>query len=143
MNEPTPHRFVASTCMCLAVRRAARLVARRYDDALRNLGITSGQFSILVAVSAERPIGISRMADELGMDRTSLTAGLKPLERNGLIAGFVDPEDGRGKHFQLTIKGRALLDEAILLWTKVQSDVKDRAGDTDLEHLRQGLRSLA
>jgi DNA-binding MarR family transcriptional regulator len=135
--------FVATTCMCLSVRRAARLITKRYDDALRHLGITSGQFSILVAVSAERPLSLGKLADELGMDRTTLTAGMKPLERDGLINGQVDPEDGRARQFRLTAKGRSVLNQAYPIWTKAQSNMKDRVGNADLDRLRQGLRSLA
>ncbi len=129
-------RTVARTCMCLAVRKAARAVARRYDEAFHPLGITSGQFSILMAISADRPIGMIKLAEELGMDRTTLTAAVKPLERNELIVSRPDPSDGRRRRFQLTPKGRAVLEAAIPAWQQAQSDLERHAAAADFERLR-------
>ena len=71
-------------CFCLHVRRAARALARRYDTALRPAGMTSGQFSLMMALNRPVPPQMHAVADLLAMDRTTLTAAIKPLERRGL-----------------------------------------------------------
>ena len=81
------------TCLCLATQRAARALARRFDDAFRSLDLTNGQFSLLMALNRPKPPTIAPLAEFLAMDRTTLTAALKPLERRGLIQVSVDPDD--------------------------------------------------
>ena len=88
---------VRDTCLCLHVQRAARTLARRFDDALRPVGLTNGQFSLLMALNQPRPPALAPVARLLAMDRTTLTAALKPLERDGLVQVAVDPDDRRGR----------------------------------------------
>src|SRR5437868_12386639 len=97
---------VRDTCMCLHLQRAARAVARRFDAALRPLGLTSGQFSLLMSLNRPDPATIGGVAALLAMDRTTLTANLKPLERRGLVSVSVDPADRRGRRLMLTAAGR-------------------------------------
>src|SRR3546814_5126925 len=81
--ETTLH--VRDHCLCLAAQRAARALARRFDQALRPAGLTSGQFSLLMSLNRPKPPSIGSVAALLAMDRTTLTANLKPLERRGLV----------------------------------------------------------
>src|SRR4029453_3560753 len=89
--ETTVH--VRDHCLCLAAQRAARALARRFDEALKPAGITSGQFSLLMSLNRPEPPTIGAVADLLAMDRTTLTANLKPLERRGLVTMRVDQSD--------------------------------------------------
>src|ERR1700678_3084669 len=109
MSEHLDPRVYAATCLCLAVRRAARTLGRRYDDALASLGVTSGQFAILMALSGDRPMAVGELSAELGLDRTTLTAALKPLERGGLVQLRPDPDDGRARLITITSQGRVLV----------------------------------
>src|SRR5215475_10194541 len=86
---------VRDTCICLHVQRAARAVARRFDEALRPLGLTNGQFSLLMSLNRPEPPDMASVASLLAMDRTKLTAALKPLERRGLVKIFTDQADRR------------------------------------------------
>src|SRR5215469_18011703 len=88
---------VRDTCLCLHLQRAARAVARRFDAALRPLGLTSGQFSLLMALNRPEPASIGNVASLLAMDRTTLTANVKPLERRGLVAVTIDDADKRAR----------------------------------------------
>src|ERR1041384_6577477 len=81
---------VRDTCLCLHVQRAARAVARQFDEALRPLGLTNGQFSLLMSLNRPEPPTIGDVAALLAMDRTTLTAALKPLERRGIVDVLVD-----------------------------------------------------
>src|SRR4051812_11257905 len=80
--ETTHH--VRDACLCLHTQRAARALARRFDEALRPAGLTHGQFSLLNALNTPRPPRMSSVAALMGADRTTLTAALKPLVRRGL-----------------------------------------------------------
>ena len=100
---------VRDTCVCLHLQRAARAVARRFDAALRPLGLTSGQFSLLMSLNRPEPASIGSVSALLAMDRTTLTANLKPLERRGLVAVRIDDMDKRTRRLMLTANGRALL----------------------------------
>lgn len=114
--ETTLH--VRDTCLCLHLQRAARVVARRFDDLFRPLGITQGQFSLLMSLNRPEPPVMGSVADLLAMDRTTLTANLKPLERRGLVRIKVDEADRRSRRLALTADGRALLAEATPIWKR-------------------------
>src|SRR5258708_2757330 len=97
--------FVRDYCLCLHVQRAARTLARRFDEALRPLGRTNGQVSLLMSPNRPQPAGIASVASLLAMDRTTLTAALKPLTRRGLVEVLSDPEDQRSRLMKLTPAG--------------------------------------
>src|ERR1035437_5076898 len=100
---------VRDTCLCLHVQRAARALARRFDEALRPLRLTNGQFSLLMSLNRPEPAGMGSVALLLAMDRTTLTAALKPLEHRRLVAILIDPSDRRSRLLKLTPAGRRLL----------------------------------
>jgi DNA-binding MarR family transcriptional regulator len=110
--------------MCLHVQRAARAVARRYDDAFRPLDLTNGQFSLLMSLNREKAPGIAQLSELLGMDRTTLTAALKSLARRRLVNVAVDPADRRGRLLTLTANGRRLLASAMPLWRRTQVETE-------------------
>src|SRR5580658_5117422 len=85
--------LVRDCCLCLHVQRAARTIARRFDEVLRPLGLTNGQFSLLMSLNRPQAAGMASVAALLAMDRTTLTAALKPLERRGLVKVMPDPAD--------------------------------------------------
>ena len=114
--ETTLH--VRDTCLCLHLQRAARVVARRFDELFRPLGITQGQFSLLMSLNRPEPPTIGSVAALLAMDRTTLTANLKPLERRGLVRIKMDEADRRSRRLALTAEGRALLAEATPIWKR-------------------------
>src|SRR6202007_2042302 len=121
--------LVRDNCLCLHVQRAARGLARRFDDVFRPLDLTSGQFSLLMSLNRPEPPTIGDVAALLAMDRTTLTAHLKPLERRGLLKVAVDKEDRRSRRLVLTAAGRALLSKAFPLWKHTHAEVeKEIAG---------------
>ena len=139
--ETTEH--VRDHCLCLAAQRAARSLARRFDRALRPVGITSGQFSLLMSLNRPDPPSVGAVAALLVMDRTTLTANLKPLERRGFIRISVDPADRRGRLLALTDAGHALLLEALPIWNDTHRDIDRRLNIRGLATVRAGLQVLA
>src|SRR4051794_32703590 len=111
-------RKVRDTCLCLHLQRAARAVARRFDEALRPHGLTNGQFSLLMSLNRAEPATIGSVAALLAMDRTTLTAALKPLERRGLVKVEIDPADRRSRRLSLTPAGHAVLIAAVPSWQR-------------------------
>lgn len=136
-------RTVRDRCLCLHVQRAARALARRFDHALKTFGLTNGQFSLMVALNRPEPPRIADLAPFLAMDRTTLTAALKPLVRRGLVAMARDEADARSKRLALTEAGRDLLVQAMPVWTATHDAVDAELAGHDLERLKGDLRALA
>jgi DNA-binding MarR family transcriptional regulator len=135
--------LIGASCNCLALRRAARDLARRYDDAFRPLDLNNGQFSMLTAIAGLQPAGIQAIGDLLGMDRTTVTAALKPLQRRGLVEVDWDEEDLRGRLVQLTREGTRLVQRAIPLWEAAQQEAAERLGGEEAaESFRRQLAAL-
>jgi DNA-binding MarR family transcriptional regulator len=132
---------VRDSCLCLHLQRAARAAARRFDRAFRPLGLTNGQFSLLMALNRPESAMIGPLAALLAMDRTTLTAALKPLVRRGLVEVGIDPVDRRGRRLRLTPVGLTLLAEALPVWRREHAAIEARLGDAD--RLRAQLWSLS
>lgn len=131
---------VRDHCLCLHAQRAARALSRRFDEAFRPLGLTSGQFSLLMSLNRPEPPTIGQLAEVLAMDRSTVTANLKPLDRMGAVTVTVDAKDRRGRRAALTDAGRALLARATPIWVEEHAAVE---ADVDgAEALRTGLRRL-
>ena len=133
---------IRDRCLCLHLQRAARVIARRFDEALRPVGLTHGQFSLLTSLNRPQPAGMGSIAALLAMDRTTLTAALKPLERRGLIEVETDPADRRGRVLKLTRRGRALLAAAVPIWKRTHARIDGLLADADPDLLRRDLRTL-
>jgi DNA-binding MarR family transcriptional regulator len=147
MSNPNAVTFettclVRDTCLCLHLQRAARAVARRFDTAFRSFDLTNQQFSLLMSLNRPEPTGIRGVANLLAMDRTTLTAALKPLERRGLVTVAIDPDDRRGRRLTLTPAGLDLLAAAMPVWQREHAAI-DAGFVGGAERLRDDLRALA
>jgi DNA-binding MarR family transcriptional regulator len=135
--------LVRDSCLCLHVQRAARMLARRFDNALRPLGLTNGQFSLMISLNRPEPPEIGAVASLLAMDRTTLTAALKPLRRRGLIKITTHDADHRTRLLHLSPRGRNLLARAVPVWTSTHTSVEARFGPGETDRLRKNLRTLS
>jgi DNA-binding MarR family transcriptional regulator len=134
---------VRDICLCLHTQRAARALARRFDEALRPLDLTNGQFSLLMSLNRPEPPTLGSVASLLAVDRTTLTAALKPLERRKLVQVKVDKEDRRSRRLVITAGGRALLNKAYPIWRNSHAAVEKRLGDISAADLRAALLILS
>ncbi len=132
--------FIRDHCLCLHAQRAARVLARRFDEAFRPFGITSGQFSLLNALNRPKAAAMADVARLLAMDRTTLTAALKPLERAGLVTVGPDKHDRRKRLLALTPAGRMVLEAAMPVWRSEHAAIETWLDDGD--RLRAGLAVL-
>ncbi len=126
--RPVAPQVIASECICLGLQRAARALARRYDEALRPLDLNNGQFAVLASIAGLQPVGIQALANQLAMDRTTVTAALKPLARRSLVTIEVPAHDQRARAVSLSPQGHALLHRATALWSQAQRDAARRLG---------------
>jgi DNA-binding MarR family transcriptional regulator len=134
--------LVRDTCLCLHLQRAARALARRFDEAFRPLALTSGQYSLLMSLNRPQPPSIGAVAAVLAMDRTTLTAALKPLLRRGLVSVTVDADDRRSRRLALTAAGRALLARALPVWRRTHAEIDRLLPRRGPDRLRRDLRAL-
>ncbi|WP_320196064.1 MarR family winged helix-turn-helix transcriptional regulator [Agrobacterium rosae] len=134
--------LVRDTCLCLHAQRAARALARRFDMALKPVGLTNGQFSLLMSLNRPEPPPMGPVANLLAMDRTTLTAALKPLQKRGLLSIEPDPKDKRGKRLKLTPEGMAILASAVPIWTRTHGEVEAQIESGDADRLRRDLVDL-
>jgi DNA-binding MarR family transcriptional regulator len=146
-NANEPALDIAQTardgCICLDLQRAARAIARRFDTAFRPLDLTNGQFSLLILLTHRGPSHMGRVATLLAMDRTTLTAALKPLARRGLVSVVVDPADRRGRQLRLTPKGHRLLAAALPIWEREHAVIDRLVLPPGPENFRSVLRVLS
>ncbi len=134
---------VRDHCLCLYAQRAARALARYFDEAFRPLGLTNGQFSLMMALNQPEPPPMAQLARFLAMDRTTLTAALKPLERRGLVNVSPDRHDRRSRIMSLTRPGRALLAQAVPIWTEHHARVETLLPSGTADTVRRSLKGLA
>ncbi len=114
---------VRDRCLCLHLQRAARTIGRHFDEALRPLNLTNGQYSLLVSLNRPQAPKMGDVARLLAMDRTTLTAALKPLERRGLLRIEADESDRRQRRLSLTEAGLDLLAQAVPIWRETHDRV--------------------
>jgi len=134
---------VRDHCLCLHVQRAARSLARLFDEALRPVDLTNQQFSLLMSLNRPEPPPIGPVATLLGMDRTTLTAALKPLERRGLVVVTAAEKDRRSRLLAITPKGIELLARALPIWKRTHDEVDARLTDIEPARLRQALLAVS
>jgi DNA-binding MarR family transcriptional regulator len=125
------------------VQRAARALARLFDDALRPVGLTNGQFSLMMSLNRPEPPPMGPVANLLAMDQTTLTAALKPLQRRGWVDVTQNPKDKRGRLLSLTAEGKAVLAAALPIWESTHAALEEKLPDGDADGLRRDLQALA
>jgi DNA-binding MarR family transcriptional regulator len=134
---------VRNCCLCLHAQRAARALARRFDEALRPVGLTNQQFSLLMALNQPEPPSMAPVARLLAMDRTTLTAALKPLEKRDLIAVESASKDRRSRRLRLTEAGHAVLLSALPIWRQTHAEIEAALPMFNMKELRALLLGLA
>lgn len=106
------------------------------------VGLTNGQFSLMMVLSAPQPPKLGQLAAFLAMDRTTLTAALKSLERRGLVTVGVDEKDRRARRLCLTDEGRETLAAAVPIWRAEHAALEAELSETNAEKLRWSLRKI-
>jgi DNA-binding MarR family transcriptional regulator len=129
-------------CACTTVKKASRVLGRRYDAALSGAGMNSTQLAVMRAVSSRSGESLARIAHSLAMDRTSLYRALKPMVRDGWVR-ILDGEDTRYNTAKLTAKGARVLAAAESSWGRIQENLIKEFGHTSFLSLVRELDRLA
>ncbi|GJE04702.1 Transcriptional regulator SlyA [Methylobacterium isbiliense] len=140
---PDTAAAIERACICVAVQRAARVIGREFDAVFRSVGLSNWQFTLLTVLALGDPPTMRELAEELALDKSTLTANVKLLEKRGLIATESDTHDRRARRVRLTESGRALLDATIPLWEKAQANCVGRVGIAQAGSLRRTLATLS
>lgn len=129
-------------CLFQRTRAAARAVTRLYDHELRSTGFKATQVNVLATIAAKGELSITALSDELGMDRTTLSRNLRPLEQRKLLS--VSPEGAhRVRLVTLTSAGETLLGAAAACWERAQSALEDSLGEKRVKSVRKSSRALS
>lgn len=134
--------MLTTQCLCTKLRRSARAVTRVYDDALKGVGLTTAQFSLLRHLSRLDQPSISELAEAMGLDRSTLGRNLKPLESEGLVR-LDGGEDQRNRIVVLTPAGLERIVRGREAWDAAQQDVASHLGDDKRRQLEALLDELA
>jgi DNA-binding MarR family transcriptional regulator len=134
---------VRDHCLCLHVQRAARALARRFDQVLKPFGLTNGQFSLLMSLNRPEPASLGSVANLLGMDRTTLTAAVKVLEGRGWISVEKGRQDRREKFLTLTPEGQDALAPAVPVWCDTHEAIEKQMPQGEADRLRHSLNVLS
>ncbi len=121
-------------CLCTKLRRAARSVSRLYDDALRDIGLSVAQYSLLSHLQRLDQPSISELAVAMGLDRSTLGRNLKLLQAEGLIV-LGGGEDQRSRLVQISPGGRERIAQAQVAWKDAQAQLASRLGEGKREAL--------
>ena len=106
-------------CLCTAARRKSRELTRAFEQAMRGAGVRGTQFSLLATLVQTGPMPVTRLADLLSLERTTLTRNLRPLLRDGLVR-IDEGEDRRVRKAAITRKGEEAARRAFPFWRKAQ-----------------------
>lgn len=142
MAERKPAAAGAVRCSCTALRKATRRISLLYDMVLAPSGLKTSQYSLLAHVGRLQPATVGQLAEALVMDSGALAHTLKPLERDGLVAIAVDPEDRRARLISLTRQGRDKVGQTAALLERAQKGFTAAFGGVESETLRRALQVL-
>ncbi len=126
---------IRDECLCFATQRAARRLARRFDRVFAPLGLTNGQFSMLVPLLGPWRPRLGELAEFLAMDAATMSAAIKTLEKRGLVALQADDDDARARRPALTQTGRDLMARAVPLWKMDHALVQNTAAGLNAKAL--------
>ena len=102
------------------MRQLSRIITRVYDDALRPLGITASQFTLLTQLAQQDGITAVEIGHSLDIEKSTLSRNLKRLLALGHIT--MDPPAGRrGRGLHLTPKGETVIQQAYPVWRDAQT----------------------
>lgn len=135
-------KIVDFACAAQTLRRAARLISRRYEDGLRQVNLTASQFSILQALSFAKRMPFAMISKTLGLEQTTLSRLLKTMEKRELIRIEADDNDGRGRIVIATNEGREIFEHAKQIWQPINDEHLSRITVEDWATVKAALNAL-
>lgn len=130
-------------CIAQTLRAAARLITRKYEEALRPVGLTSSQYTILHALNSFEAVGPTELGEAFAFEQTTATRLLAKLEAQGLVTFVPHAKDARRRLATLTMLGKERYAEAFPLWQNVQDDTLSQATQDEWQALKRALKQIS
>ena len=127
-----------SVCACFNARNAARAITDLYDETMSSGGLRLSQFAILLAIRRRHGATMQEIATELGLDPSTMTRTLRPLEEQALVHARPG-DDKRAKTIELTPTGRQALQTSLALWRNAQEALRRKIGSQVFDRLNEDL----
>ena len=141
-NELSRHEIAkCAECSGFNLKKATRRVQNLFDEAFKPVGLEGTQYTVLSHIFVYEPISLTKLADLMDVDRTTLARNLGPLEKNGLV--YIKPgSDKRVKLIGISDKGKEVLSEALPLWIETQEKIKKVLGLESWDSMMNNLSGL-
>jgi DNA-binding MarR family transcriptional regulator len=130
----TPLTPLESPCNLFYLRRAARAVSRQYSAVMNGSGLQATQFSVLFILNNSGSLSITELASKMGLDRTSMSRNLNPLQQQGLVS-VADEGLNRARPVTITASGKRVLNKILPLWRQAQATFIEHMGPADTKLL--------
>ena len=141
-QQNTEYTPADSPCNLFHLRRAARAVSRQYGAVMKSTDAQAPQFSVLFILSRAGSLSITELASRMGMDRTSMSRNLLPMQAHGLISVGAEGA-ARARDVSITEAGRAALADLMPMWRQAQSEFVEHLGEADTALLISLLQRVA
>lgn len=132
---------IKSKCHCINIRRAANRISKFYDNALKEIGLSVNQYSLLINLSRLERSNITTLANYVDLERTTLVRTIKPLIEKQFIEDIAI-EGKRDRELVLTEKGWEKVRQGEILWTKAQNEIENRIGKENIKLLYEILEKI-
>lgn len=128
-------------CTGFNLKRATRVIQNLFDEAFKPVGLEGTQYTVLGHIFVAEPISLTKLADLMDVDRTTLARNLGPLEKRGLVE--IKPgRDKRAKLINITDKGKEILTKALPIWKETQEKIKTSLGLENWDSMMSNLTGL-
>ena len=114
---------ISANCLAARIRLLHRTITGIFDEALRPVGLTDAQLTILVMVANRGPVAPGAVARHLNMEKSTISRNVARMQKNGWLT-VADGQSGREQQLSLNAKGRALLVKALPVWNEAQIKAK-------------------
>ena len=132
---------VAENCLFSKTRTVSRYVTNHYTNALKEVGVTPVQYSMLTAVQILKQGNINDLSSALNMDRTTINRNLKPLVRDGYV-NVNESDDKRERRITITKEGEELYQKGYIEWEKAQKELRDNIGKESWDEINSVLEKI-
>src|ERR671938_1285750 len=125
------------------VNRAARSFVKALDLELHDkVGVTVGQWKVIVMLVKQNGLTQKETADKLGLESPTLIPIIDKMEKEGLIIRKVDPSDRRNNRIYRTERADALWDKTIKCALRIREVSAKDIPDENMNIIRNVLEKI-
>ena len=139
LHTPQPQTDIAERmaqeCLVGRVRLLNRTLTGIYDDALRPIGLTSGQLNVLVVLAKRGPVSPAAVALRLNMDKSTVSRNIERMRARGWLTAS-------SNELAISAEGRRTLARALPAWRDAQKRTRALLGRRGSQSLRRAADSV-